>query len=160
MDDTPDPIALSIGDLAERADVSRRTIRFYVQRGLLAPPHGGGRGSHYTGAHLERLLAVKRLQEVGIPLEAILQRLGPPAPTDTPAPIPEAPASAHPKPTAPRSTGEVWHRHAVAPGVELLVREGALSPDAIPALVATARLMALRDQLSSEPHDQTPEPDD
>ncbi|HRE92169.1 MAG TPA: MerR family transcriptional regulator, partial [Myxococcota bacterium] len=74
--DTPKP-TLSIGELAERAEVSRRTIRFYVQRGLIAPPQGGGRGAHYTEEHLERLLAVKRLQEVGIPLEVIQQRLGP-----------------------------------------------------------------------------------
>jgi len=53
------PLQLSIGELSDATGVTRRTIRFYVQRGLLPPPLGGGRGSYYTEAHLLRLLAVK-----------------------------------------------------------------------------------------------------
>lgn len=144
--DTPKSV-LSIGELADRAEVSRRTIRFYVQRGLIPPPQGGGRGSHYTEEHLERLLAVKRLQEVGIPLEVILQRLGPPE--GPPAPSPPAP----PRPPGP----ETWRRVALAPGVELLIRDEALSEKAIEDLIRTTRLIVRRDQLDPPTTNDPPE---
>lgn len=144
--DTPSP-TLSIGELADRADVSRRTIRFYVQRGLIPPPQGGGRGAHYTEEHLERLLAVKRLQEVGIPLEVILQRLGPPE--GPPAPSPTDP----PRPPGP----ETWRRVALAQGVELLVRDDALSEKAIDDLIRTTRLIVRRDQLDPPTSNDPPE---
>jgi len=163
---TNDPAHLSIGELSERADVTRRTIRFYIQRGLLSPPLGGGRGSHYTQAHLERLLAVKRLQEVGIPLEVILSRLGPPTLPSEPTVAHTSPVEAPPQPTrappsphlAPPPTRETWLRHAVAPGVDLLIRDGALTRTTIDDLVATARLIALKDQLT--PSSPAPDPDD
>lgn len=142
----PDPVPLSIGDLAERADVSRRTIRFYVQRGLIAPPLGGGRGSHYTERHLERLLAVKRMQELGVPLDVILQRLGPP---DAP-PSADPPAFAPSAEATPPPTADTWRRHILVSGVELLVRDDALSPNALEDIVRTARLIARRDQLDHE----------
>lgn len=65
----------SIGSLAEAAGVSRRTVRFYVQGGVLEPPVGLGRGAHYTEAHLARLMQIKSWQEQGVPLEAIRARL-------------------------------------------------------------------------------------
>jgi DNA-binding transcriptional MerR regulator len=58
-------------DLAERAGVSRRTVRYYVQRGLLPAPSGLGRGKHYSEAHLARLIRIRTLQEAGVPLERI-----------------------------------------------------------------------------------------
>jgi DNA-binding transcriptional MerR regulator len=65
----------SIGSLAGAAGVSRRTVRFYVQGGVLEPPVGLGRGAHYTEAHLARLMQIKSWQEQGVPLEAIRARL-------------------------------------------------------------------------------------
>jgi DNA-binding transcriptional MerR regulator len=65
----------SIGDLAAAAGVSRRTLHFYVQRGLLQPPAGRGRGARYTDAHLARLLQIKTWQEQGMPLQEIRERL-------------------------------------------------------------------------------------
>ena len=65
----------SIGSLAQTAGVSRRTVRFYVQGGLLAAPAGLGRSAHYTGAHLARLLEIKAWQQQGVPLEEIRARL-------------------------------------------------------------------------------------
>ena len=60
-----------IKDLSEIAEVSRRAVRYYIQRGLLAPPNGAGRGSYYTSEHLEQLLALKKAQEKGYSLEEI-----------------------------------------------------------------------------------------
>ncbi len=70
-----DGATYSIGDLAEAAGVSRRTVRFYVQRELLPAPDGLGRGARYTDAHLARLLQIKGWQEQGIPLDEIRTRL-------------------------------------------------------------------------------------
>ena len=60
-----------IKDLSEIAEVSRRAIRYYVQRGLIDPPLGAGRGSYYTAEHLKQLLVVKEAQEKGYSLEEI-----------------------------------------------------------------------------------------
>lgn len=61
----------SIGELAERTGVSRRTIHFYVQQGLIEPPKGRGRGSHYTDRHVGQILEVRARQRDGLALDQI-----------------------------------------------------------------------------------------
>jgi DNA-binding transcriptional MerR regulator len=61
----------TIGQLAELAQVSRRTVHFYVQQSLIDAPEGRGRGSYYTAKHLEQLQRVLRLQREGLPLRRI-----------------------------------------------------------------------------------------
>ena len=65
----------SIGELADRAGVSTRTIRYYVSEGLLPPPAGAGPNSRYTDAHLEQLAVIGRLKEQYLPLKEIRRRL-------------------------------------------------------------------------------------
>src|SRR4029450_11325862 len=67
----PDEPRYAIQDLADLADVSRRTVRYYVQEGLIPAPLGVGRGHHYAQAHLDRLLQVKELQAAGRTLDEI-----------------------------------------------------------------------------------------
>jgi len=67
----PTDTRYGIEELADLAGVTRRTVRFYVQEGLLPAPLGRGRGRHYDPSHLKRLLEVKALQEQGLPLAAI-----------------------------------------------------------------------------------------
>jgi DNA-binding transcriptional MerR regulator len=62
---------LGVAELADLGGVSRRTVRFYVQEGLLPAPLGVGRGRHYGPEHLKRLLEVKALQEGGRSLAEI-----------------------------------------------------------------------------------------
>jgi len=64
---------LSIGELAERANVSRRTVRYYVQRGLIDPPLGLGRASGYSQKHVDQIQRVLRFQREGLPLRTIEQ---------------------------------------------------------------------------------------
>jgi DNA-binding transcriptional MerR regulator len=64
-----------IEDLGERTGFSRRTIRFYIQSGLLEPPAGRGRGGFYGERHLERLLRIRALQDRGLRLNAIRRML-------------------------------------------------------------------------------------
>jgi DNA-binding transcriptional MerR regulator len=101
----------AIGDLADLGGVSRRTVRYYVQEGLLPTPLGVGRGNHYAQAHLDRLLQVKALQEAGRSLDEIRQLL-------EPARASAPPAAPKPAVPLPRTT---WRRLTVAPGVELHV---------------------------------------
>ena len=73
--DQEDDCIYGVEDLAERGGVSRRTVRYYIQRGLLPPPRGLGRGKHYTEAHLSTLVRIRELQETAVPLETIAAQL-------------------------------------------------------------------------------------
>jgi DNA-binding transcriptional MerR regulator len=54
---------MRIDELAQRAGVPSRTIRYYTQQELLPPPNLRGRVGFYDDAHLERLRLIKELQE-------------------------------------------------------------------------------------------------
>ncbi|MDQ0466781.1 DNA-binding transcriptional MerR regulator [Caulobacter ginsengisoli] len=58
-------------DLAALTGVSERTVRYYVQEGLLPPPAGRGRGAHFTDDHLTRLKLIRALQQAGNDLDTI-----------------------------------------------------------------------------------------
>ena len=112
---------LNLKELAAAAGVSARTIRYYVQRGLLPAPAFHGRDTTYSHDHLHRLAAIKKLQDHFLPLDAIaaeLERAGAesilarkaPRENERPAP-PTAKASATPA---------TLSRFVLAPGLELL----------------------------------------
>jgi DNA-binding transcriptional MerR regulator len=65
----------SLGDLARLADVTPRTVRYYVAQGLLASPEAAGPGTRYSEAHLARLRLIRRLQRDHLPLAEIRARL-------------------------------------------------------------------------------------
>lgn len=98
----------TIAELADLGGVSRRTVRYYVQRGLLPSPTGLGRGKHYTQAHLDRLLRIRSLQDSGVPLAEIPQRL-----------VWEESETDIPFPTEATPTQQVWTRIVLREGVEL-----------------------------------------
>jgi DNA-binding transcriptional MerR regulator len=62
---------LSLQQLVEHTGVTGRTIRFYIQRGVLAPPLGEKRGAYYSEAHVADLLRIRNWQEQGLSLDAI-----------------------------------------------------------------------------------------
>ncbi|MFE4644807.1 MerR family transcriptional regulator, partial [Streptomyces sp. NPDC056730] len=70
---------LTVDELAARAGVTVRTVRFYSTRGLLPPPViGPRRVGHYGQDHLSRLALIEELQHLGMTLAAIeryLERL-------------------------------------------------------------------------------------
>src|SRR5438552_9664961 len=102
----------AIGDLASLTGVSRRTVRYYVQEGLIPPPLGVGRGNHYSAGHLEQLLRVKAMQEAGRTLDEIRRALGQTRHRRTTEPL------VREEPPLPRS---LWRRVALTSGVELHV---------------------------------------
>lgn len=66
---------LSIGELAQRSGLTRRTIRYYVEIGLLPPPSGAGKAAVYGEEHLDRLEFIKKLQSMRLSLEEIREQL-------------------------------------------------------------------------------------
>ena len=104
-------VRYAIGELATLGGVSRRTVRYYVQEGLIPPPLGLGRGNHYTAEHLEQLLRVKAMQESGRTLVEIQRALG--QPTNG-----RRRDESRPEELPSRS---LWRRIDVTPGVELHV---------------------------------------
>ncbi len=66
---------MSIAELAKRAGVTVRTVRYYVAEGLLPPPAGAGPHSAYCREHLVRLEAVRRLKARYYPLAEIRRTL-------------------------------------------------------------------------------------
>ena len=68
--DQDQPI-LSIEELAERAQVSPRTVRYYISEGLLPGPGARGKSASYGGDHLARLLLIRRLLDQGMPLAEV-----------------------------------------------------------------------------------------
>ena len=98
-----------VEQLATLGGVTRRTVRFYVQEGLLPPPLGLGRGDHYTQDHLERLILVRELQERGLTIAQIRSELERPA------------GSAAPDASWLKVPRESWSRVHLMPGVELNV---------------------------------------
>lgn len=103
-------VRYAIGELATLGGVPRRTVRYYVQEGLIPPPLGLGRGNHYTTEHLEQLLRVKSMQESGRTLDDIRALLG------------QGPSRASEQGRRDAEPSRsLWRRISLTPGVELHV---------------------------------------
>jgi DNA-binding transcriptional MerR regulator len=92
--------------LCSLTNMSKRTIRYYMQLGLVPRPRGEARGAYYTVDHLERLLRIKKLTEAGVSLERIREVL-----EGEESPVP-------PRRRRPGSI-EVRSHLFVAPGIEI-----------------------------------------
>lgn len=67
----------TIGDLAKASGVKVVTIRYYEQAGLLPiPPRTAGNYRSYRPEHLQRLQFIRRLRDLGFPLEQVRELLG------------------------------------------------------------------------------------
>lgn len=60
-----------VSELADKAGVTKRTIHYYISKGLLLPPEGSGVNSLYNDEHLQRILLIKKLQAEYMPLNKI-----------------------------------------------------------------------------------------
>ncbi len=106
----------SIEELCTLSGVARRTVRFYIQKGLLDPPEGAKRGAYYTRRHLEQLLLIRQWADAGVSLERIGLLL-------------RGEATALPFEPAPGAV-EVWSRVTLRPGLEVHLEPGRLGLDA------------------------------
>ena len=135
MSTTKTPKEWKLTELAEAAGVSPRTVRYYVQRGLLPAPPFKGPDTAYGEDHLLRLKAIRALQAKFLPLDAIqveLLRLSPEelkalGEAELASPAPSAPALEAPAPAPEKARASVsspdgvtsWRRWELAPGLEL-----------------------------------------
>jgi DNA-binding transcriptional MerR regulator len=65
----------TLGDLCGLADVTPRTVRYYIAQGLLRSPGTTGPGARYDDGHLARLRLIRRLQREHLPLAEIRARM-------------------------------------------------------------------------------------
>lgn len=142
MNDEMKPLTLD--ELCALAETPRRTVRFYIQSGLVARPQGETRAARYTRAHLEQLLTIKKWQQAGLSLERIGELLAKPDAGTLPPPRPRGPG-----------TVEVWSHLVVADGIEISVEpaRAGLSPERLREFFRS--VMALHQQLKKEtPHEK------
>ena len=95
---------LTFAELAEKAGLPGRTIRFYIVKGLLPGPVKAGRGARYGKEHLETLRSIKGSQAKGLTLSEIARMVAG-----------ERQREILPQPTA-------WWNYAVAEDVAVSVR--------------------------------------
>lgn len=66
--------AMQIGEMAQRTDLSLRTLRHYDEVGLLRPSGRSDGGFRlYTEEDLDKLLVIRRMKPLGFTLEAMVQ---------------------------------------------------------------------------------------
>ncbi len=131
----------SLDELCALVELQRRTVRYYIQVGLVDRPEGAGRGSHYTSGHLEQLLEIRKWQQAGLSLDRIRELLGK-----------NEGSSAFVPPTRPRQKGslEVWSHLVIDDGIELTLepKRANLTPEQVKEL--TAGVMDLYEKIKSE----------
>lgn len=114
----------NLDDLCTLSDTSKRTVRYYMQIGLVDPPIGSTKAAHYLHQHLDQLLTIRKLSEAGVSLERIREVLS----GETP-----------PLPPRQRQSGSVEVRSHlfIADGVELEIspERAGLSPEQVRTLV-------------------------
>jgi DNA-binding transcriptional MerR regulator len=62
---------LTLEDLAQHSGLPLRTLRFYIQEGILQGPDTHGKFSKYSQQHLDRLELIQRLKNLRLPLQEI-----------------------------------------------------------------------------------------
>ena len=114
----------TLDELCTLTDLTKRTVRYYMQLGLVERPIGETRAAHYTSRHLDQLLRVKQLTEAGVSLERIREVM---AGGDTPVPT---------RQHRPGSI-EVRSHLFVAPGLEIQIspEEAGMTPEQVRAFV-------------------------
>ena len=112
------PQTHSLDELAALVDLPKRTVRYYIQLGLVDRPDGETRAARYGTRHVEQLLQVRKWSDAGVSLERIRELLS----GETP-PVPPRPRSA--------GTVELWSHLVIADGLELSMEAGRaeLTPD-------------------------------
>jgi DNA-binding transcriptional MerR regulator len=113
-----DDKTFTFDELCTLSGLSTRTLRYYIQIGLVDRPIGQTRAAHYLPSHLESVLRIKQLTDAGISLERIKEVLA-----GEPMPLPE-------RAKKPGHIEVRSHLH-VANGIELTVspESSGLSPE-------------------------------
>ena len=115
----------SLEQLSTLTDLPLRTIRYYIQLGLVDRHEGDRKHARYTQKHIDQVLQVRSVADQGTPLERIKQLIHG---ISTPPP-------------PPKSAGDisVISKVFVAPGVELHLepQTAGLTPEKLRKFVRT-----------------------
>jgi DNA-binding transcriptional MerR regulator len=132
-----EPNDFSIDELCTLTELPKRTIRYYIQIGLVARPEGETRGARYHRSHLEQLLSIRHWTQAGLSLERIRALLS--GATD-----------ASPAQRERIGTVEVWSHFVVADGVEIKLNPAVtrMSPEQTKAFFAA--VMTAYQQIKQE----------
>jgi DNA-binding transcriptional MerR regulator len=103
----------SLNEIATLAGLSGRTVRYYIELGLVDRPDGETRAATYGPRHLERLVQIRKWQESGLSLDEIREAIE----------HGRRPTSAARTSDGPGSV-QVWSRLVVADGIELHIEPG------------------------------------
>ena len=69
--------SMKIGELAKKAGVTTRTMRYYEEVGLLPPPHRNANGYRtYTENHLNGMKMIRRAKRLGFSLKELKELAG------------------------------------------------------------------------------------
>ena len=144
-----EPTTYDLNELSDRAGVTPRTVRYYIQQGLLPAPDAQGPSTRYGQGHLDRLLLIRQLQREHQPLaeiraqleglrdEDVSRVLSTSRPSKRPSSAVDYVRSVLGSPGPPRAAGRwrpppmpspsppvksQWERISLAPDVELHVR--------------------------------------
>ena len=111
-----------LSELCALVDMPIRTVRYYVQQGLVDRPEGETRAARYNERQLEQLRLIKKWTTAGLSLERVRELLAGEDPG-----VPER--------SRRRGTLEVLSRLTVADGVELLIEpsRAGLTPEQVRA---------------------------
>ena len=114
------PATYTLNELCVLADLPVRTLRYYVQNGLIDRPDGETRAARYGAKHLEQALLVRKWTAAGLSLERVKELLHGEAPT---------------VPARPKAAGsiEVCSHLVVADGLEVVIEptRAGLTPEQV-----------------------------
>ncbi len=150
---------MRIGELAARSGVTVRTVRFYIEQGLLPMPTMRGKYGEFDESYVQRLRLIQHLKKERLGIPAIRQRLVemglmPPAPFAPSTYGAPAPAPAGEGGSRAEGGGLFRSRFAEEAGLTaeqvaqmerlglLASSEGLLPPAALPLARAVAKLLA------------------
>ena len=130
----------SLDELCARAQTSRRTVRYYIQQGLVDRPLGVAKSARYGQRHLEQLLKIHKWQRSGVSLSRIGEMLH------------EGEEATDTVPARKRGRGsvEVWSHLVIDDGVELNLEptRAGLTPEEVRSFFKS--VMAAWDELKGD----------
>jgi len=135
----------TFNELCSLVELPIRTVRFYIQKGLVSSPEGSRKGAYYTQKHLDELLAIRKWQRAGLSLERIRELMfeGVTEPGHIPPPRGRRPGDL-----------EVWSKLFVKEGLEIHLepKMAGMSPEQVREFCR--RVMVLADELSGGSDEQ------
>lgn len=114
----------TLNELCSLVELPVRTVRFYIQKGLVSPPEGIRKGAYYTRKHVDELCSIRKWQRAGLSLERIKELIF--ENSVEPGELPPPPV---------RKSGdiEVWSKLHIRSGLELHLepKTAGMSPEQV-----------------------------